>query len=75
MREQLAKVLGNLPSADIDPLGDRFEAVPGNGMDDLIAAIQRGLDDGARAWAWPRRRWRRTGWRCTSCRRPAAPAC
>ncbi len=43
VREQLAKVLGNAPSADIDPIGTAFEAVPGNGMDDLVSAIYRGL--------------------------------
>ncbi|MBL8288859.1 MAG: hypothetical protein JNL85_12820 [Rubrivivax sp.] len=49
VREQLAKVLGNSPSADIDPIGTAFEAVPGNGMDDLVAAIQLGLADGGKS--------------------------
>jgi len=48
VREQLAKVLGNSPSADIDPIGTAFEAVPGNGMDDLISAIYRGLGEGGK---------------------------
>ncbi|MBL8347045.1 MAG: hypothetical protein JNN03_16520 [Rubrivivax sp.] len=48
VREQLAKVLGNAPSADIDPLGTAFEAVPGNGMDDLVSAIYRGLGEGGK---------------------------
>ena len=49
VREQLAKVLGNAPAADIDPVGTAFEAVPGNGMDDLVAAIHRGLADGGKS--------------------------
>ncbi|MBI5716998.1 MAG: hypothetical protein HZC37_04840 [Burkholderiales bacterium] len=49
VREQLAKVLGNSPSADIDPIGTAFEAVPGNGMDDLVSAIHRGLADGGKS--------------------------
>ncbi len=48
VREQLAKVLGNAPSADIDPIGTAFEAVPGNGMDDLVSAIYRGLGEGGK---------------------------
>ncbi|MCW5632220.1 MAG: hypothetical protein KIT17_02700 [Rubrivivax sp.] len=49
VREQLAKVLGSSPSADIDPVGTAFEAVPGNGMDDLVGAITRGLADGGKS--------------------------
>jgi len=49
VREQLAKVLGNSPSADIDPIGTAFEAVPGNGMDDLVSAIVRGLAEGGKS--------------------------
>lgn len=48
VREQLAKALGTAPSADIDPIGTAFEAVPGNGMDDLVGAIYRGLGDGGK---------------------------
>jgi len=48
VREQLAKVLGNSPAEDIDPIGIAFEAVPGNGMDDLIAAITVGLTEGGK---------------------------
>lgn len=44
VREQLAKVLGNAPAAAIDPIGTAFEAVPGNGMDDIVSAIYRGLE-------------------------------
>ncbi|MBI5716999.1 MAG: hypothetical protein HZC37_04845 [Burkholderiales bacterium] len=48
VREQLAKVLGNSPSEDIDPIGTAFEAVPGNGMDDLVVAIAAGLAEGGK---------------------------
>lgn len=49
VRDQLAKVLGNSPVEDIDPIGTAFEAVPGNGMDDLVSAIHRGLQDGGKS--------------------------